>query len=142
MEYIPSSELKAIRKAIAEAEKKTSAEIRVIIEEKCKGDVLDRAAFAFHKLKMNETEQHNGVLIYVSIHDRQCAVIGDSGINSLVEKDYWKTILDEMIVFFSAEQFKEGIIHSINRIALKLGEHFPYRSNDRNELPDDVVTKL
>ncbi len=142
MEYIPSADLAAIRQAIAEAEKKTFAEIRVVIEEKCKGDVLDRAAFAFRKLKMHETAQRNGILIYFSIHDHHCAVIGDFGINRLVEKDYWKIILDEMIVFFSAGQLKEGIIHAVNRAASKLSEHFPLGKGDINELPDEVVTKL
>lgn len=142
MSIIPESDLKAIRLAVSEAEKKTSAEIRVIIEEKCKTVVLDRAAFAFRKLKMHETEHRNGVLIYVAIKDHQCAVIGDSGINQLVQKDFWQTIIDEMIVFFSAGQLKEGIIHALNRTAIKLGEHFPVAANDRNELPNDVITKL
>ncbi len=142
MEYIPSTDLSAIRREIAESEKKTSAEIRVVIEEKCKGDVLDRAAFAFRKLKMHKTAHRNGVLIYVSIYDHQCAVIGDSGINRLVEKEFWRILVDEMIVFFSAGQLKEGIIHALKRAASKLGEHFPISNNDKNELPDEVITKL
>ncbi len=142
MEYLPSTDLAAIRQAITEAEKKTSAEIRVVIEEKCKGEVLDRAAFAFRKLKMHKTAQRNGVLVYVSVKDHQCAVIGDSGINSLVEKDYWKTLLDEMIVFFSAGQLKEGIIHAVNRVTSELSSHFPLRKGDINELPDEVITRL
>ncbi len=142
MEYLPSTDLAAIRQAITEAEKKTSAEIRVVIEEKCKGEVLDRAAFAFRKLKMHKTAQRNGVLVYVSVKDHQCAVIGDSGINSLVEKDYWKTLLEEMIVFFSAGQLKEGIIHAVNRVTSELSSHFPLRKGDINELPDEVITRL
>lgn len=142
MEFIPASDLTAMRQAITEAEKKTSAEIRVIIEETCNVAVLDRAAFAFAKLKMHETNQRNGILIYVSISDHQCAVIGDAGINRLVENQFWKAVLDEMIVFFSAGQLKEGIIYAINRASIKLTEHFPRSKNDRNELPDEVVTKL
>lgn len=142
MEFLPSTDLSAIRQAIALAETKTSAEIRVVIEEKCKCDVLDRAAFAFRKLKMQKTEQRNGVLIYVALKDHQCAIIGDIGINRLVENEFWKTLLDEMIVFFSAGQLKEGIISAIHRASLILAEHFPRNSNDKNELPDDILTKL
>lgn len=139
---IPDTDLNAIRQAVTEAEKKMSAELRVLIEETCKGDLLDRAAFAFHKLNMHQTAQSNGVLIYVSVNDHRCAIIGDSGIHQRVEPDFWKTIVDEMIVFFSAGQLKEGILHAINRVSLRLAEHFPPDKNDRNELPDEVVTQL
>lgn len=140
--FIPSTDLAFIKQAISDAEKITSAEIRIIIEERCKGNVLDRSAFAFRKLNMHKTAQRNGVLIYVSVLDHQCAVIGDTGINRFVENDFWKTILDEMVVFFSAGQLKEGIVHAVNRAAVKLGEHFPHNKHDSNELPDDVITKL
>lgn len=142
MEIIPDSQLALIRKSITEAEKKTSAEIRVLIEEKCKGSVLDRSAYAFRKLKMHKTRYRNGTLIYVSVKDKQCAIIGDYEINRLVEKDFWKTVLDEMIVFLSAGQLTEGIIHAVQRLADKLAEHFPANNNNPNELPDEVVTKL
>jgi uncharacterized membrane protein len=142
VEIIPDSQLALIRKSITEAEKKTSAEIRVLIEEKCKGSVLDRSAYAFRKLKMHKTRFRNGTLIYVSVKDKQCAIIGDYGINRLAEKDFWKTVLDEMIVFLSAGQLTEGIIHAVQRLADKLAEHFPANNNNPNELPDEVVTKL
>jgi len=51
--------------AIKDAEKDTSGEIRVHIENYCKGDILDRAAQLFGILKMHKTEKRNGVLFYL-----------------------------------------------------------------------------
>ena len=74
-------ESKAIVSAIAEAEDKTSGEIRLHVEPNCKGEVLDRAAEVFFKLGMDKTKDSNGVLIYVAHEDHKFAIIGDKGIN-------------------------------------------------------------
>lgn len=42
--------------AIKAAEKETSGEIRVHIERACRGEVLDRAAWWFKKLKMQKNQ--------------------------------------------------------------------------------------
>lgn len=57
--------------AIKQAEKDTSGEIRVHIENRCKIDVLDRAADVFAQLKMHKTAQRNGVLVYVALLDHK-----------------------------------------------------------------------
>ena len=66
--------------AIRNAEKKTSGEIQVHIENHCKGDVLDRAAEVFEKLKMHKTAQRNAVLFYLAVLDHKFAILGDAGI--------------------------------------------------------------
>ena len=67
--------------AIKEAELNTSGEIRVHVEEHCKVNVMDRAAYVFALLKMHKTQLRNGVLFYLSIKDRKFAILGDGGIN-------------------------------------------------------------
>ncbi|MCC6385555.1 MAG: TPM domain-containing protein [Bacteroidia bacterium] len=139
---VPDSVLNEIKESVKIAERKTSAEIRVLLESRCKGNVLDRAAFAFEKLNMHKTINRNGVLIYVSIDDHQCAIIGDSGIHQVVKDAFWNTVKNEMVVFFSAGQLKEGIIHAVNRAVEQLIIHFPIGPDDKNELPDSILLGL
>ncbi|MFM8433054.1 MAG: TPM domain-containing protein, partial [Bacteroidota bacterium] len=69
-----------IEAAITDAELMTSGEIRLFIERQCQGNVMDRAAFIFHEVGMDQTAERNGVLIYLATESRQFAIIGDSGI--------------------------------------------------------------
>ena len=64
--FFKEKEKELISESIREAEKNTSGEIRVHIESKCTGDVMDRAAYLFQKLKMHETKLRNAVLFYLA----------------------------------------------------------------------------
>ena len=61
--FFSEEEKSRIMHAIAQAEKATSGEIRVHLEEKCGDDVIKRATQIFAKLNMHKTELKNGVLI-------------------------------------------------------------------------------
>ena len=74
--FLTPGERDRVRAAIAEAERATSGELRVHLEDRCEEDVLDHAAFIFDELGMHRTAARNGVLIYVSVGDHRLAVIG------------------------------------------------------------------
>lgn len=124
--------------AIASAELNTSGEIRVHIESICKGDVLDRAAFMFEKLKMNKTKLRNGVLFYLSVDDHKLAILGDSGINAKVPKTFWQDIKDHLISAFKNNNYTTGLSEGIIMAGEQLKAHFPYQSDDINELSDEI----
>src|SRR4051812_18152013 len=105
---------KQILAAIKAAEHQTSGEIRLFIENKCADETLDRAAFIFKQLKMHETEQRNGVLVYLALASRKFAIIGDAGINSKVEKDFWHIIKTEMQLHFLKGDFVTGLSKGIS----------------------------
>lgn len=127
-----------ILSAVREAEKETSGEIRVHIETKLTGDVLDRAAWIFRKIGMLNTEQRNGVLFYLAVETKKFAVIGDSGLNIKVPSGFWDEIKGTMKEYFSGGHFTEGLINGIIMAGRQLKEHFPYQANDINELPDSI----
>lgn len=127
-----------IKEAIEGAEHQTSGEVRVHIESTCKKDVLDRAAWLFRKLKMNETKERNGVLIYLSINDRKFAIIGDSGINKVVPEGFWNEIKEIMIDHFIKNEFAQGIISGIEKTGQQLKQYFPWQTDDVNELSDEI----
>ena len=92
--FLTASEEEAAVAAIREAEKKTSGEIRVHIEANCQSDVLEHAMEVFHYLKMDNTKDKNGVLIYVAVTNRSFVIYGDEGINNVVSKDFWDSTRD------------------------------------------------
>jgi uncharacterized membrane protein len=127
-----------IVQAIKQAELNTSGEIRVHIELKCTGNVLDRASNVFAQLKMHKTEQRNGVLFYLALTDKQFAVIGDVGINKLVQPNFWDSVKNELKNSFSLGNYTQGLVNGILMAGEKLKSNFPYQSNDVNELPDEI----
>ena len=124
--------------AIRQAERNTSGEIKVHIDNRCRGDVEERSLVVFDKLKLNETKQRNGVLIYLAIKDRKFAIVGDEGINRVVEDGFWNDVKDLMLNCFKEGQFVEGLEQGILRCGEKLKTYFPYQTDDTNEIPDDI----
>ncbi len=129
---------KAIMGAVKQAELNTSGEIRVHLENNCKKDVLERAATVFSKLKMHETLARNGVLIYLAVKDHKFAIIGDKGIDEVVPDNFWESTKDVMQTHFRNDEFKTGLVKGIEEAGQQLKTHFPYQSDDVNELPDEI----
>ncbi|MEI6749892.1 MAG: TPM domain-containing protein [Bacteroidales bacterium] len=136
--FFTSEQQDDIKQAVLNAELDTSGEIRVHIENKCAGDVLIRAAQIFKKLKMDRTELHNGVLIYLAIENRKFAIIGDAGIDAVVPENFWEQIKTNMLNLFREGQFAKGLSEAILAAGAQLKQHFPHLKNDVNELPDDI----
>lgn len=124
--------------AIQQAEKDTSGEIRVHIENRGKIKVLDRAADVFAELKMHKTALRNGVLIYVALLDHQLAILGDAGINTKVPSNFWDSIKNNMVEKFKQGLITEGICEAVIAAGEQLKTYFPYQEDDVNELPDDI----
>jgi uncharacterized membrane protein len=136
--FFSAEEKKQITDAIAEAEKNTSGEIRLHMEDRCTIDVLDRAAYIFGKLKMHETAQRNGVLFYLAVNDRKFAILGDAGINTLVQANFWDEIKETMLGYFKIGKFADGLSVGIRMAGEQLKANFPYQSDDVNELSDEI----
>jgi uncharacterized membrane protein len=140
-EFFSKEENEMIVAAIRDSEKQTSGEIRVFIENKCRFiDPLDRAKEIFFQLKMENTEHRNGVLYYVALKDRQLAIFADSGIHNAVGEQYWKDVVNRILLFFNKENYAKGIQEGVLKIGEALKTHFPYESStDKNELPDEII---
>jgi len=140
VEFFSEGEKARIVQAIRDQERRTSGEIRVFVESRCRFvDPVDRAMEVFKTLEMERTEHRNGVIIYIAVKDQQLAVFGDEGIHQKLGFDFWQTEVSKMLKAFNSENFAEGIIHIIGEIGNALYIHFPYDRSDKNELPDDIV---
>ncbi len=140
-EFFTAEETQQLVAAIQKAEQRTSGEVRLFIESKCRFmDAVDRAKEIFIQLSMDKTDLRNATLIYIAIDDKQAAVIGDEGIHQKVGQDYWKVEVSKMLQQFRAEKLADGICIAITDLGEALQHHFPYNSDtDKNELPDDII---
>ncbi len=129
----------AIEAAIKAAELHTPGEIRVHIEERCPENVLDRAAYIFSELEMHLTELRNGVLIYLALNDHKFAIIGDSGINTKVDKTFWDSTAELMKIHFKKQELNDGLCAAVIEAGNQLKQFFPFERDDTNELSNEVT---
>lgn len=137
-EFLSTSEEQDIINAIRTAEKNTSGEIRVHIENSSELDSFDRAKDLFHFLKMDNTKYQNGVLIYVAIQDKSFVIYGDKGIDSMVPDDFWESTKNRIQSHFKQGQFSKGLIEGILVAGEQLEAHFPWLHGDTNELSNEI----
>lgn len=136
--FLTKAEGKRIVQAIQSAEQQTSGEIRVHLEPHTTKEPLERAGEVFGELEMHETDQRNGVLIYLATEDHRFAIFADEGINQVVPAGFWDDIATQMAQQFKQKAFVVGLMEGIAKIGEQLTVFFPYESDDKNELPDDI----
>lgn len=136
--FFTSQEQQLIIDAIQSAEKNTSGEIRVHIENFCFGNEVKRAQKVFTKLKMHVTKERNGVLIYIAVSNKKVAIVGDEGIHQKLGSEYWDKIVQNLISKFRENKKGEGLAESIIECGTQLGKFFPRQTNDTNELSNSI----
>lgn len=137
-DFLTAEEEKEVVQAIIEAENRTSGEIRVHLEAHTRLETMERAKELFHQLKMDNTQDHNGVLIYVAVNDRKFAICGDKGIDKVVPKGFWDSTKDTIQSHFKNGEFKQGLVEGIFKAGHELKVHFPWQQDDKNELSDEI----
>jgi Predicted membrane protein len=124
---------------IADAEKRSSGQIRVHVTRRKPSNLEERARRRFELLGMTRTAERNGVLIYIAPKLRRFQILGDSGIHEKCGDDFWKETAAAMEERFRRGEFTEGLVHGIGKVGEVLAAHFPRGSGDRNQLPDEVT---
>ncbi|TXG34707.1 TPM domain-containing protein [Seonamhaeicola maritimus] len=136
--FLSPEEEQDIVEAIRQAELNTSGEIRVHIEKTSEGDATERALEIFYTLKMENTKEQNGVLIYVAVEDKSFVIYGDKGINDVVADDFWDSTKDVIQSHFKSGNFKQGLVDGVLMSGEQLKKYFPYTDSDTNELSDEI----
>lgn len=134
-----ADQIRQIESCIREAEKNTSGEIRIHLEERCYGNPLNHAAYIFRKLNMHKTELRNGIIFYLAVKDRKFSIYGDEGIYKNVPEGFWNSVRDKMLEMFREEKFTEGLCYGIEMAGIELKKYFPLLSSDKNELSNEVT---
>ena len=142
----PASTLDAVQREIAAGEDRHSGEVCFVVEAELTtaqlwADVAsrDRARELFAARGVWNTEDNNGVLVYVLLADRRVEIVADRGAARVVEEAEWKAVCQRMESRFREGRFEQGAIEGIREVNALLARHFPPRGTRRNELSDRPV---
>jgi uncharacterized membrane protein len=143
-QYFSDDDFLRISNKIKENEKNTSGEIRIAIKDHKhfldrKKDIRLLAEKEFYKLNMHQTRDNTGILLYLLLEEKQFYILADKGIHQKVGDDTWLKVRDEIQSHFKEGNFCRGILWGIDRVGKILAEHFPIKSDDTNELSNEVV---
>jgi uncharacterized membrane protein len=135
----PDGALDRIQQAIADSERRHAGEIRFAVEAALPWSYLkrdaparERAAMVFAKLRVWDTEQNNGVLIYVELADHSIEIVADRGIARRVPRADWQAICEAMRDRFRAGRFEQGAIEAVHAVGAVLAAHYPLVEGEPN----------
>jgi len=142
--YFSQGDLKKISAACKQAEQNTAGEVRVSIfskrPRKWRELTLEQFTLAeFQHLGMEKTRDRTGILLLIILVEHKFQILADVGIHQKVEQDTWDTIADNLSNYFKKGEYLTGIVNSIQQMAAILSRHFPRRSDDTDELSDEVI---
>jgi uncharacterized membrane protein len=130
-----------ITHAVAVAEQGSTGELRVLILERCKGDVLDEAKKRFLELGLEKTKGRTGVLLLVCPRDHKVAILGDEGIHHIVGDPFWQAVISRSISYFREGELMRGILSAIDEIGHAFRKHLPAEAGEGNELSNRPIVK-
>ena len=138
--------LAAIERTVSEGEKKHRGQVRFVVEAELTAAQLwygisarERAMDVFSLMRVWDTEQNNGVLIYVLLADRKVEIVADRGVHKHVGDERWQAICREIEHHYRKGAFVDGSVGGIEKISAALAHYFPANGAHKNEQPDKPV---
>jgi uncharacterized membrane protein len=135
-----------IEEAIRACERDHDAELRFVVEGGCEPlhvwrglTPRERAVALFSELRVWDTAQNSGVLIYVQLADRHIEIVADRGVSAKVAQEEWDAVCRRMEAAFRESRYEEGALAALAEVGALLARHFPARGPNPNELPDAPV---
>ncbi|NTV05537.1 MAG: hypothetical protein HGA59_03395 [Chlorobiaceae bacterium] len=104
-----------------------------------KEEVEEAAIHSFYHKDINQTADHTGILIYISLFEHKVRVIADKGISAKVDKAVWQEIVNVIVLGMRAKEHAKALAAAIDRCGDILSSHFPLNSEDRNELGNEII---
>ena len=142
----PPAALARIQQAITSGEAAHAGQLRFVVEGALDGAPLfrnqparERALDIFSQLRIWDTADNNGVLIYLLLADRDVEIVADRGIDAKVGPEGWEKICRAMETDFRAGNFEAGVIKGVEAVSREMAAHFPRSGAGPNELPDAPV---
>ena len=145
---IPPDLIERLTRRIAASEKRHTGEVRIYVEAGLPLSYLwraatprERAVGLFGKLRIWDTEQNNGVLIYLLLAEHAIEIVADRGLSAKVDPQEWQRIVARMGDAFKQGRFEDGLTQALEEVSALLVHHFPAKGGEEspNELPDEPV---
>ncbi|HEX4882704.1 MAG TPA: TPM domain-containing protein [Casimicrobiaceae bacterium] len=142
----PADGMARIERAIREGEATHRGQVCVAVEPALplsrvigKHAPRERAIEVFGQMRVWDTEENNGVLVYVLLADRDVEIVADRGIDRKVGRAAWEAICQRMEKLFREDRHADALEAGVREVSALLAEHFPGGGEDANELPDRPV---
>ena len=139
----PSETLDVLQREVAAQEKRHRGEVCILIEAELTSGQLwhdlatrDRARQLFALRGVWNTQENNGVLIYVLLAERKVEIVADRGIDKRVRPEEWQAICRAMEAAFAGKRYEEGALAGVRAVSDLIARDFPANGEERNELPD------
>ena len=145
---LPPEALERLKARVAASERRHRGEVRICIEAGLPWSYIRRGAPAreraitlFGKLRVWDTADNNGVLIYLLLAEHAIEIVADRGIDAHVSAEAWAAMAKRMGTAFREGRFEDGLTQALEEVSALLVAHFPLAEGepDRNELPDEPV---
>lgn len=146
---VPPELLERLAARVAASERRHSGEVRIYVEAGLPTSYLwrdaparERAVALFGKLGVWDTEENNGVLIYLLLAEHAIEIVADRGLARHVAPAQWQAVVAHMGETFRAGRFEEGLTQALEAVSAMLVQHFPAPGGaaaNPNELPDHPV---
>jgi uncharacterized membrane protein len=146
---IPPDMVQRLGQRVAASEQRHTGEIRIYVEAGLPLSYLWRAATTrqitrqraltmFGKLRVWDTANNNGVLIYLLLAERSIELVADRGLSDAVEPKVWQAMVLRMRTAFQRGHFEDGLTQALEEVSALLVQHFPLKPGETNpnELPD------
>jgi uncharacterized membrane protein len=144
---IPEAERARISSAITELEKRTCAELRLVVEASLDSFSLLRGYSARHRAeqvfseeRIWDTEHNNGVLLYLLVAERDAEIVADRGLNGKVSSTEWAQVCSGLESNVKDSGFVSALLVAIDAITVLLERAFPGDGGGA-ELSDEVVVR-
>jgi len=144
--WFPATTLTQIRDVITEGERHHAGEICFAVEARYSlWSVLnglqtrDRANQVFSMLRVWDTQDNSGVLLYLHLAERRVELVADRGIASRVDDAEWQNICAEFAKDIVVGPADVAVLMCITKINTLLSTHFPADNNNPQELSNDPI---
>ena len=138
--------MRELQEAIRAGETTHRGELRVAVEAALdlaslwQGQTAhQRALDVFSSLRIWDTAENNGVLIYLLLADHRVEIIADRGLLAHAGPETWDAICRTMEAAFRRHDFKGGLLEGLRAISALLARAYPAQGQNPNELPDAPV---
>ncbi|HUI30837.1 MAG TPA: TPM domain-containing protein [Candidatus Acidoferrales bacterium] len=141
---LTKDELQNLAEQIGEIEKKTAAEIRVVVHHKKhwserKLSARQVAEREFGVLNMAKTKKGTGILVFILVSERQFELLADHGVIAVLPEEFWTNAAQKLSGHFSRNNFYDGLKAALAEIGEVLETKLPPIAGEQSELPNDVV---
>ncbi|HEY1230479.1 MAG TPA: TPM domain-containing protein [Ramlibacter sp.] len=145
---IPPALVERLAQRVAASERRHTGEIRICVEASLPTSYLlrgatprQRAITMFGKLRVWDTEQNYGVLVYLLLAERAIEIVADRGLARRVDPGEWQRIVQRMGAAFREGRYEDGLTQSLEEVSALLVQHVPATAGEvrPNELPDEPV---